>query len=135
MKTLFADTSAFYALFNRDDPHHRAVVELYQNTSLFLVTTRTVFAELMSLITKRQGKRAAIHCGVAMRAAVDRLRIVDTDGGQNERAWQLFCKYKDKQWDLIDCTSFIFMEDADLKEAFACDRHFVQYGFRCLPLK
>ncbi|MBI2345809.1 MAG: PIN domain-containing protein [Deltaproteobacteria bacterium] len=134
MKTLFVDTSAFYALFNRDDPNHRAAAEFYRTESCLLVTTHAVFTELMSLITKRQGKRTAIQCGTAIKAAEERIRVADTSDAQNARAWQLFCKYKDKQWDLIDCTSFVFMEDTCLKEAFAFDRHFAQSGFRSVPI-
>lgn len=133
MRTCFADTSAFYALFNRADPNHAAAAGFYQREPVLLVTTHSVFTELMSLITKRQGKRVAVDCGSAMKAAHDRMRIVYTDDAQNERAWREFCKYKDKQWDLIDCVSFVFMEDTGLTEAFAFDRHFAQHGFRCLP--
>lgn len=130
MKTVFIDTSAFYALFNREDPHHDEVVSCYGEGSIFLVTTDAVFTELMSLLTKRQGKAIAIRCGRAMKEARDRLSIVRTEEVQAEKAWQLFCKFRDKDYDLVDCLSFVFMEERGIEEALAFDRHFTQYGFR-----
>lgn len=136
MKTVFIDTSAFYTLFNREDPYHKEAILFYTNEPLLLVTTQAVFTELLSLLTKRQGKSIAIRYGKEIRASRERLRIIHMDTSQEERAWELFCKFKDKEYDLVDCLSFICMKDQDLEEAFAFDRHFFQYGFRLsVPLK
>lgn len=130
MKTVFIDTSAFYALFNRDDPNHEFAASYYRETSLLLVTTQTVFMELLSLLTKRQGKQTALRCGKELRSAREKLKIVHTTEAQAEKAWEVFSKFKDKDYDLVDCLSFVAMKDSDIEEAFAFDRHFTQYGFR-----
>ncbi|MBI3541089.1 MAG: PIN domain-containing protein [Deltaproteobacteria bacterium] len=128
MKTIFIDTSAFYALLNRDDPHHQEAAAIYQNNSHLFVTTHTVFTELLSLLTKRHSKAIAVRHGKEIRATRERLRIVHLDESQCERAWDIFCKFKDKDYDLADCLSFICMKDQDIREAFAYDKHFTQYG-------
>jgi predicted nucleic acid-binding protein len=38
----------------------------------------------------------------------------------------------DKDWSLTDCTSFVVMENENIKEALTADRHFEQAGFTAL---
>jgi len=35
----------------------------------------------------------------------------------------------DKEWSLVDCASFLIMQERNLKEALAHDEHFQQAGF------
>ena len=132
MKTVFIDTSAFYALFNSDDPHHSAAVSFYQEEPFLLITTNYVFAELLSLLTKRQGKPTAVACGTQIRASQN-LRIIHLNEGVVNRAWGIFTRYKDKKYDLIDCLSFVCMDEFNLSHAFAFDRHFAQHGYHLVP--
>ncbi|MFM6058496.1 MAG: hypothetical protein ACKO1I_17670 [Microcystis aeruginosa] len=44
-------------------------------------------------------------------------------------AWTL-CKSRiDKAWSLVDCTSFIVMQQMEIQEALTTDQHFEQAGF------
>ena len=38
----------------------------------------------------------------------------------------------DKTWGLVDCSSFLVMQDEGIADAFPTDRHFEQAGFNCL---
>ena len=38
----------------------------------------------------------------------------------------------DKDWSLIDCISFVVMENEGIKDALTADQHFEQAGFRAL---
>jgi hypothetical protein len=49
-----------------------------------------------------------------------------------ERAFELYKKYKDKDWGLIDCISFIAMADAGVTEALTFDQDFEQAGYKAL---
>jgi len=40
--------------------------------------------------------------------------------------------HQDKTWGLVDCASFLVMQDRGITEAFTSDRHFEQAGFTCL---
>jgi len=133
LKTLFIDTSAFYALFNRDDRHHQEASHFYQEQSCIFITTQTVFIELLSLITKRLSKKNAIQHGQAIKASHERFKIIVMNEDQAERAWELFCKHKDKDYDLVDCLSFVCMKDLHITEAFTFDHHFAQAGFAKIP--
>ena len=41
-------------------------------------------------------------------------------------------RYRDKQWGLTDCASFVVMEQLGLTDALAYDHRFQQAGFRAL---
>jgi uncharacterized protein len=47
-------------------------------------------------------------------------------------AFTLFKKREDKEWGLVDCISFIVMEDRGITDALTADIHFQQAGFRAL---
>lgn len=48
------------------------------------------------------------------------------------RAFQLYRQRLDKEWGLIDCVSFIVMQDRGIIAALTTDEHFQQAGFRAL---
>lgn len=45
---------------------------------------------------------------------------------------ELFESRTDKDWGLVDCTSFVIMTEQRINDAFTEDQHFVQAGFRKL---
>jgi predicted nucleic acid-binding protein len=49
-----------------------------------------------------------------------------------ERAIDRYCHYTDKSWGLVDCASFLVMQDRGITEAFTSDQHFEQAGFKPL---
>jgi hypothetical protein len=49
-------------------------------------------------------------------------------------AWEIAKSYKDKTFSFTDCTSFSICERLGIKDVFAFDEHFKQYGkFNVLP--
>jgi uncharacterized protein len=58
--------------------------------------------------------------------------IVHVDPTLDAQAWQLFTERPDKEWSLVDCASFVVMQQRGLREAFTTDHHFEQAGFVCL---
>lgn len=48
-------------------------------------------------------------------------------------SWQYLQMYKDKEYSLTDCISFIVMKNFGIDTAFAFDNHFVQAGFKKVP--
>jgi predicted nucleic acid-binding protein len=45
---------------------------------------------------------------------------------------QLYSQRGDKNWSLIDCISFVVMEEYGLTEALTADHHFEQAGYSAL---
>jgi predicted nucleic acid-binding protein len=48
------------------------------------------------------------------------------------KALQLYKDYKDKEWSLVDCISFIVMKEVKVDHALAFDKHFTQAGFQII---
>lgn len=133
MKEIFVDTSAFYALVDSKEPLHRPAQQFFRENQTALVTTNFIFAESLSLITKRLGKRIAVKFGGGLKNSRI-LRIAYLTAEHQERAWQIFCQQLDKDYDYIDCSCFVFMDGQRIKEAFTFDRHFQQRGYKMLPV-
>ncbi len=55
--------------------------------------------------------------------------IVHVDAALDGKAWQLLKERQDKEWSLVDCSSFVIMRQRDLTEALTTDHHFEQAGF------
>lgn len=132
MREIFVDTSAFYALVDAKEPLYPAARDFFQENQTPLVTTNFIFAETLSLLTKRLGKKIAVKFGQSLKES-HLMRLVYLSVELQEKAWRLFCQQPDKDYDYIDCTCFIFMEAQEIKEAFCFDRHFAQKGYAMLP--
>ena len=132
MKQVFADTSAFYALVDKKDPAHARALDFFEVNEFPLLTTNYVFAESMSLITKRLGKATAIRFGESLRAS-ELIRIFHLTPEYEDAAWKEFLRYRDKEFDFVDSTGFALMSKQDIDTAFSFDRHFAQRGFRLVP--
>ena len=129
---IFMDTGALYALADRRDPAHDRAKEFHAEAGRPYLLTDFVFAETMSLLTKRVGKKPAVAFGAGVRASA-RFRIEEPSADVREAAWKEFSGRIDKDHDLIDCLSFAMMEAYGLKDVFGFDRHFAQRGFRLVP--
>lgn len=133
-KEIFVDTSAFYALVDAKDPAHRVAKKYFMHCNQPMVTTEFIFAECLSLITKRLGKSIAIRFGEGLRAS-KLIRMSHSSEELIDKAWEEFVKFSDKGFNLIDCTSFVTMESLGIKTAFSFDKHFAQRGFYIVPSK
>ncbi|MDQ7837683.1 MAG: PIN domain-containing protein [Thermodesulfobacteriota bacterium] len=133
-KEVFVDTSAFYALIDAKDPAHRAAKKYVVHCNYPMVTTEFIFAESLSLITKRLGKNVAIRFGEALRAS-RLIRMSHSSEELIDKAWEEFVKFSDKGFDLIDCISFVTMENLGINAALSFDKHFTQRGFDVVPSK
>jgi len=47
----------------------------------------------------------------------------------DKQAWELLKNRPDKEWSLVDCSSFVLMQQRGMIEAFTTDHHFEQAGF------
>lgn len=60
------------------------------------------------------------------------VRVLPFTDALFEAALIRYERFRDKQWGLTDCASFVVMEQLGLTEALAYDHHFQQAGFRAL---
>jgi predicted nucleic acid-binding protein len=94
-----------------------------------LVTTNWVLAETYTGLVDRIA-RGAIARLRAMVEGSTLVRVIWIDRLLEELAWRKFLQYDDKDVSMVDCTSFVVMEQLGLSTAFTFDRHFLQVGFQ-----
>jgi len=130
MAQVLADTSAVYALIDRDDSYHRKAANILRSLprrGITLLLTNFVVAESHALLLSRLGADMARDWLFKQIWPVERVNPQD-----EERAREIINRYTDKTFSYTDATSFAVMERLHLGEAFAFDPHFQQYGFRLL---
>ena len=121
------DTSAWYAIIDKNDRDHPTAITKMQNLDRPLVTSNYVLNEILTLLKARLGPSVAIPFGRKLwnQEVASLVRITEKDEG---RAWGIFEQYEDKGFSFTDCTSFALMERLEINTAFVFDDHFVQYG-------
>jgi predicted nucleic acid-binding protein len=130
---IFCDTSAFYALLAPDDekntPATRIWRELIADPEPRLCTTNYVIVESIALLQKRFGLRPV----AAFRKVVEPfVRTVYLDGGVHAAAFEELLAIDRRKLSLVDCSSFAFMRRHHIREAFAFDAHFEEFGFELI---
>ncbi|MBI4378631.1 MAG: PIN domain-containing protein [Nitrospinae bacterium] len=129
MRRLFVDTGAWYAIVDKKDPDHNKAKYFLKINKIPLITTNFVFDETITLLRCRLGWNVAKDFGHSLKSSkfVSLISIKDED---EERAWEIFLKYKDKDFSYTDCTSFAVMERLKMDTAFTFDSHFQSMGLK-----
>ena len=131
--TVFLDTSAAYALLDRDDANHlkakRIWLELLQGEAT-LITTNYVLVETFALLGHRLGTSAvrAFQENILPVVAVEWIQETT-----HRAAVSALPAAGRRTLSLVDCTSFETRRSLGTKTAFAFDRHFAGQRFRCPP--
>jgi predicted nucleic acid-binding protein len=130
--TLFVDTSALYALMDRDDLNHESATRFWNqvDASEALLTHNYVLVETSALVQRRLGVEA-------LRVLVDDLTLpistVYVDRTVHEAAVSGVLGAQLRQLSLVDMVSFEVMRRAGIRTAFAFDDHFARFGFDVRP--
>lgn len=130
---VFIDTSAFYAVLDRDDENHFAAAQswrqLLQDDSP-LLTSNYVLVETSALIQRRLGIPAlrAFHEDI-----VPLMEVEWIDEVRHRASIEMALTAARKRLSLVDCSSFLVIREADVRWAFCFDRHFREQGFSVLP--
>jgi len=133
MPGIFVDTAGWGHLVDPTQACHEQAATLYRRfrqQGFRLLTTNYILAELVALLTSPLGiprtKIIAFITGLKTSPYVD---ILHVDATLDAQAWQLLVDRSDKDWSLVDCSSFVVMRQAGLIEALTTDRNFEQAGF------
>jgi uncharacterized protein len=127
--TVFIDTSAFYAILDRDDENHPAAgriwTELLLDGATFL-TTNYVLVETAALIQHRLG--TAAYRGFA-EDIQPLLQVEWVAEDLHHAATHAVLAAARRKLSLVDCVSFQTMRRHDIRTAFCFDAHFREQGF------
>lgn len=131
---VFLDTSFAIALSSVTDQNHRRAVELADQVRLAetrLVTTQASLLEIGNALSKQKYRAAAVQLLESLEADSG-VEVVSLTNSLYKSAFVLFKQRQDKEWGLVDCISFIVMQNRGLTDALTADTHFQQAGFRAL---
>ena len=131
MPAVFADTGYWIALLNPgDDLHARATELSITLEEQVIITTEMVWTEFLNHVTGW----GSHMCWAAAQAVTEwrndpNVEVIEQSGRQFEAALARYQSRLDQAWSLVDCSSFIVMEERGIRDALAFDRHFEQAGF------
>src|SRR5947209_193708 len=134
MNRVFLDTSYAIALSAPNDAHHQRAAELAEQLEAArtqFVTTRAILLEIGNALAKLRYRQAAVSLLSALEHDPN-VEIVPLTDELYQQAFELYRSRPDKEWGLIDCLSFVVMDERKLTDALTVDDHFRQAGFRVL---
>jgi hypothetical protein len=126
---VFVDTSFIVALVNqRDQYHDQALALADQYDGRHLIVTDAILLEIGNALA-RGYKAEAIQVIEELTSSED-VEIIGLNGELWHRAFALYKARQDKTWGLVDCVSFIVMQDQAIYLTLTFDQHFAQAGFQ-----
>lgn len=130
----FLDTSFAIALSSVTDQNHVWAVKLANQieiNGIRLVTTQAILLEIGNALSKQRYRASAIQLLESLETDPS-VEVVLLTNSLYKRAFNLFKQREDKEWGLVDCISFIVMQDRGIADVLTADTHFQQAGFRAL---
>lgn len=134
MSEVFLDAAYAIALSSPKDQFHARALHLanhLETTKTTIVTTRAVLLEIGNALSKLQHRQASVRLLIALETDPN-VKIVPLSEDVYLRALQLYRERPDKEWGLVDCVSFVVMQEREIEEALTTDVHFGQAGFHVL---
>lgn len=136
MKSVYLDTSGWFAALSPRESAHKAALSAYRewiDGGTQLVTTNLVVAEMQTLLMRFRGPaegvrfmdhlyQDATHDVVFVDRNVERSAV---DG------W--LRRFRDTPLSLADAVSFVVMRDRRIRQALTLDEHFELAGFEAVP--
>jgi predicted nucleic acid-binding protein len=129
----FVDSSAYLALLDSDDDHHREAATILSRLidgRYRLYTTNSVVIEAHALILSTLGIARA--SSFLRDIENSRMVVVRTRASDERLAQEVIFRYDDKRFSFTDAISFVVMERLGIAYAFSFDRNFAQYGLQLL---
>jgi predicted nucleic acid-binding protein len=130
--SVFVDTGAWVALALTRDPLHARAREAWQDqmeSGVRLHTSVPVVLETFTFLERNALREVAL----AWKESLDRLprlKILECTVSDMNRAFGYFARRDLYKLSAVDATSFVLMQRAKIRTAFAFDHHFAGAGFR-----
>ncbi|MEA3338442.1 MAG: PIN domain-containing protein [Chloroflexota bacterium] len=134
-RELFVDTGAWLAILDPRDKYHQVAVAFYQEALARysrLLLTNLVAAETYINVLRNAGHHKALSFLDIIEQSSS-VRCIWSDQKLEAQARDILRRYNDQDFSYTDAVSFALMEQQNLTEAFAFDRHFAVVGFVQLP--
>jgi uncharacterized protein len=133
MSDLFVDTSGWGNLLDLSQPSHLQATTLYRlarQQQRKVITTNYILTELVALLTSPlRMPRPQVIAFIQSLKISPYIDILHIGSETDTQSWQLLANREDKNWSLVDCSSFIIMQQKNIAEPLTNDHHFEQAGF------
>jgi uncharacterized protein len=133
MPNFFVDTSGWGNLIDPTQPFHAPTAAFYRaarQQKYPVLTTNYILTEVVALLTSPlRIPRAQIIAFIHSLKTSPYVEILHIDAETDAQAWQLLTSREDKEWSLVDCSSFVVMQQRNIAQALTNDHHFEQAGF------
>ena len=134
--TVFIDSSAFIALYVKDDIFHsKAIYALkqLQGSNAQLITSNFILDEVYTFLRTRKDKKTAVNFAYFLADTADVLIVIRITSTDERYAFSYFSSLEGKGISFTDCTSFALMKRSGIATVFTFDADFAQAGFTALP--
>ena len=131
IEPIFVDSFAWIAAINKSDNYHEIslrILEELLNKHAKLITTNYVVVETINALIKAELRKTVIEF-IDKLGKSPSVQIVKITDEIYNNAWTLYQQRMDKDWGIIDCTSFEVMQMFNIRKAFTGDKHFEQAGY------
>lgn len=132
MKKIFIDASGWVAVMYRGDKWFQKAKPIFEREvaaeSVFVISNWTLYEALTFLKAKVGFDVAKELANVVENPFVFQVRV---DENLEKKALELFWRYKDKEWGVVDCSSIAIIQESGCDFVFAFDKHFVQASRQC----
>ena len=114
MRVVFADAGYWIALASPRDDHHSKALSISASLGKFrTVTTELVLGEVLTALAAPPTR--AVAASIVDRVMSDpNAEVVPQTGLQFRDAFALYRSRMDKDWSLVDCASFLVMQQKGL---------------------
>jgi predicted nucleic acid-binding protein len=126
---IFVDTSFWAALTFPGDEHHahaRGLLSHHGNEPL--LTSNQVVGETWTLFRRRIGHRSAVQFLDGLERTA-RISVARVSKELESEALRWLRRHDEREYSLVDATSFALMRSFEIREAFAFDSDFSAAGF------
>lgn len=131
---IYVDAAGWIALVNRRDALHTEAVRIYKQRlqeRCQFITASVVLLEVGNWLSPAPLRGLAVDLLDRIEQS-SRIEVVHVTPQLYAKGWELYSNRLDKDWGMIDCISFVIMQERNLTEALTSDHHFEQAGFKVL---
>lgn len=131
--SVFIDTAGWANLFIATESCHQQAVQWFSQArqqKSKMVTTNYILLELVALLNSRvRISHTKLFDYIEAAKTAPYINLIHIDAAIDTAAWTLLKNRPDKDWSLVDASSFVIMQRMEIYEALTTDHHFEQAGF------
>ncbi len=127
---IFFDSNYYIGLVNRQDSIYLKSLNLshkLKDISYKPFISNLIFIEVVTVISQRVGREAAVTTGEYLKSTSEIVRI---NYDLEQKTWELFKQVKQKDVSFVDCSTLVFLKDKKIEKLVTFDKHFTKLSYQ-----